>query len=103
MIYLKISNNKGFYRIDEQEESWKEIDQINRDDLLKLLQLASETDFEIEEYEDELLQNPAHNIIYNNIYRKFKEFLDNKTRFNDSAKAMYGAALIKYSSAEEEA
>ncbi|MDX8552605.1 hypothetical protein MK851_03080 [Tenacibaculum sp. 1B UA] len=96
MIYLKIDNNKGFYRTDETREEWIELDQINKDDLLKLLKLATTKEFSMEDYKDELLQNPAHNIIYRNIYGKFIELLDNKTRFQDSVNSMYKTAIDFY-------
>ena len=96
MKYLKIENNKGFYRIDTTKEEWSELDQINKDQLLTLLKFASTEEFEMDEYKDELLQNPAHNIIYKNIYEKFIDFLGNKTRFQDSVEAMYKTAIEKY-------
>lgn len=95
MTYLKIDNNKGYYRI-ETTGDWIEIDQIGKDDLLKLLNIATKQDFEMDEYKDKLLQNPAHNIIYKNIYRKFSELLGNKTRFQDSVNSMYKSAIDKY-------
>ena len=96
MKYLKIENNKGFYRLDITAENWIELDQINKDHLLTLLKFASVEGFEMDEYKNELLQNPAHNIIYRNLYGKFNDFLDNKTRFQDSVEAMYKAAIEKY-------
>lgn len=96
MTYLKIDNNKGFYRTDATSEDWIELDQISKDDLLKLLKVATTSDFEMDEYKDELLQNPAHNIIYRNIYGKFSELLTNKTRFQDSVNSMYKSAIDKY-------
>jgi hypothetical protein len=96
MTYLKIENNKGFYRLDASSEEWIELDQIGKDDLLILLELATTQEFEMDEYQDELLQNPAHNIIYRNIYGKFKELLSNKTRFQDSVNSMYKSAIDKY-------
>lgn len=96
MKYLKIENHKGFYRIDTTVENWTELDQINKDHLLTLLKFASTQAFEMDEYKDELLQNPAHNIIYRNIYGKFNDFLNNKTRFQDTVEAMYKAAIEKY-------
>jgi hypothetical protein len=96
MKYLKIENNKGFYRLEKTTETWLELDQINKDHLLSLLKFASTEDFEIDEYDDTLLQNPAHNIIYRNIHGKFKDFLSNKTRFLDSVEAMYKPAIEKY-------
>lgn len=101
MKYLKIENNKGFYRIDTTKEEWSELDQINKDQLLTLLKFASTEEFEMDEYKDELLQNPAHNIIYKNIYEKFIDFLGNKTRFQDSVEAMYKTAIEKYKVQEE--
>jgi hypothetical protein len=96
MKYLKIENNKGFYRIDTSQENWIELDQINKDQLLFLLKFASTVDFEMDEYKDELLQNPAHNIIYKNICGKFNDFLNNKTRFQDSVEVTYKQAIEKY-------
>ena len=101
MKYLTIENNKGFYRIDSTKEEWTELDQINKDQLLNLLKFASSEEFDMDEYKDELLQNPAHNIIYKNIYEKFKDFLSNKTRFQDSVEAMYKTAIEKYKVEEE--
>ena len=67
MKYLKIENNKGFYRLDTSNEDWIELDQINKDNLLSLLRFATKEDFEMDEFDDESMQNPAHNIIYKNI------------------------------------
>jgi hypothetical protein len=105
MTYLKIDNNKGYYRIEATSEEWVELDQISKDDLLKLLEKATTEEFGMDEYQDELLQNPAHNIIYKNIYGKFSELLSNKTRFQDSVNLMYKSAIDKYTielSEEEE-
>lgn len=101
MRYLKIENNKGFYRLDASKENWIDLDQINKDHLLALLKFASSEDFEMDEYKDELLQNPAHNIIYKNIYGKFNDFLGNKTRFQDSVEATYRGAIEKYKIQQE--
>lgn len=102
MIYLKIDNNKGYYRLDTTVDAWTDLEQINKEHLLILLKFASEEDFEMDEYKDELLQNPAHNIIYKNIHGKFNEFLSNKTRFQDSVEAMYKQAIDKYKVQESE-
>ncbi|MTI39200.1 hypothetical protein [Fulvivirga lutimaris] len=96
MTYLKIENNKGFYRLDGTKQEWLELDQIGKDDLIKLLSIATTQDFSMDEYKNELLMNPAHNIIYKNIYGKFSELLSNKTRFQDSVNSMYKTAIDKY-------
>lgn len=102
MKYLKIESNKGFYRTDKNQANWIELDQINKDHLLSLLKLASTDDFEMDEYKDECLQNPAHNIIYKNIFGKFKDLLNNKTRFLDSVEATYKQAIEKYKLQKQE-
>ncbi|MGQ8867677.1 hypothetical protein [Myroides sp. TSA_177.3] len=97
MKYLKIDNNKGYFRLVSDETSWIEIDKIDKDSLLSLLKLAGRSDeFKMDEYQDELLQNPAHNIIYKNIFLKFNDFIENKTRFKDSVESTYKPALEKY-------
>lgn len=97
MKYLKIENNKGHFRLNSSEDSWIELDQINKDNLLDLLKIAGSNDeFEMDEYDDSLLQNPAHNIIYKNLYMKFNDFVENKTRFRDSVESTYKNALEKY-------
>lgn len=96
MKYLKIENNKGFYRLDTNQDIWTELDQINKEHLLDLLKFVSAGEFEMDEYKDELLQNPAHNIIYKNIYGKFSDLLKNMTRFQDSAESTYKQAIEKY-------
>ena len=97
MTYLKIENNKGYYRLDGTKQEWIELDQIGKDDLMKLLSIATTQEFSMDEYKSELLMNPAHNIIYRNIYGKFTELLGNKTRFQDSVNSMYKTAIDKYS------
>ena len=95
MKYLKIERNKGYY-IDCNGLT-TEIDQINKDDLMYLLNKAIEDDtFEIDEYNEEDISNKAHQIIYKNIYEKFNNLLDNKTRFTDEAKQLYKNAFEKY-------
>lgn len=96
MKYLKIENNKGFYRLDTSQDVWTDIDRINKENLLNLLKFASTGEFEMDEFKDELLQNPAHNIIYKNLHGKFNDFLKSKTRFQDSAESTYKQAIEKY-------
>jgi hypothetical protein len=95
MKYLKIENNKVFYLNNNSESN--EIDKISKEDLMNLLNKAVESDFEMDEYKEENIANKAHQIIYKNIYEKFKNILDNKTRFKDESQRLYKDALDKYS------
>ena len=96
MKYLKIENNKGFYSLKKDEN--KEIDKINKDDLMFLLESAVADDgFEMDPYEDDKLGNKAHQIIYKHLYEKFNEFLQNRDRFKEKVSALYKEAFDKYS------
>lgn len=94
MKYLEIKNNKGYYWNDK---TMVEIDQINKDDLLKLLDKAGEEAFEIDKFDEKQLQNKAHQIIYKSIYSKLKEFLDDKQRFTREVDELYAKAIGEYS------
>ena len=98
MKYLKIENNKGFFIKNKSlSDMWTEIDQIVKDDLLKLLDYTSNEDFELEPYDESKLANKAHQIIYKHISEKFTSFLSNRDRFTDEADNLYKEAIRKIS------
>ena len=47
-------------------------------------------------YNDELIKNEAHKIIYRNIFNKFSELKKNKQSFKDQYSGLYEEALSKY-------
>lgn len=97
MKYLKINDNKAFYLKDKAKPNeWTEIDQIDKIDLMKLLDFASESDFEMDAYDENLIQHKAHQIIYKNLTEKLSIFLSNKNRFIDESESTYKIALEKY-------
>lgn len=97
MKYLKIEDNKAFFIKDKaQPDDWTEIDQIEKEHLLKLLDYAIEEDFEMENYDEAVLGHKAHQIIYKSIHEKLNIFLGNKDRFKDQTKNIYKEALEKY-------
>ena len=68
MTYLKIEDNRGFFLKDKNSpEDWTELDKIEKDDLMKLLDYATEEEFDMDEYNEETLGNKAHQIIYKNL------------------------------------
>lgn len=97
MKYLKIEDNKGFFIKDNNQPTiWTEIDQIEKNDLLNLLNWATNEEFVIDIYEEEKIGNKAHQIIYKHLAEKFTNFLANKDRFKDEAEGMYKEAFEKY-------
>ena len=97
MKYLKIEDNKGYFIKDKTSPAvWTEIDQIEKDDLLNLLDIATNEDFELDAFDETILGNKAHQIIYKHIAEKFTTFLSNKSRFKDEADNLFKTALEKY-------
>ena len=94
MKYLKIENNQGFYY---DGKKCQEIDKINKDDLLKLLNVAENNEFEMDPYDEKLLKNKAHQIIYENIFLKINQFLNEKYQFKTEVDNLYKEAVEKYS------
>jgi len=97
MKYLQINNNQAFFLKDKvQPNNWTEIDKIEKDDLMNLLDFATENDFEMDAYDEATLGNKAHQIIYKSIYEKLNTFLTNKDRFKDQTENIYKEELEKY-------
>lgn len=94
MKYLKIEDNKGFYW---DGKRYQEIDKINKDGLFVLLNAAEAEDFELDAYDENLLGNKAHQVIYENIHSKFEQFLNDKDQFKTEVDNSYKEAIGKYS------
>ena len=99
MTRLKIDNDKAYYSTVSKDNI--PIDQISKEDLLELLDLAiEEDDFYMDEYDGDKIQNQAHRIIYDNLYKKLLEVRNNRTQFKDEAENLYKEAFAKYSSGD---
>ena len=96
MIFLRINSGKGYFL--NSEGTMQEIHDIRKEDILRLLDYAtrSDVDFEMDEIKDGNILNEAHRIIYDGIYKKFRELLNNKNKFIDEAEALYKEAFQKY-------
>ena len=67
MRILKIDQNKGYFSLDGEE--WLELDKLTKESILALLDLIISGDAEMDEYSEEKLKQPAHGIIYRNLYQ----------------------------------
>lgn len=96
MKYLRIRNGKGYFLNSEGVET--EIDKIKRDDILHLLDLASDEtiNFEIDTMGCDKIKNEAHKIIYQSISSKMQDFLERRTQFIEESNLLYKDALEKY-------
>ena len=70
MKCLEIRDGKGFYI--SSDGTFKELDKIKKDDLLYLLDIATNSKeiFEMDDPNDFSIGNPAHDIIYRNFQKK---------------------------------
>lgn len=96
MKYLMIKRSKAYFINADNKE--KEIDTIGKDDIMFLLEQATnpDVDFEIDELDDSNVKNETHKIIYENISEKFRELLKNKNTFIDESMSLYKDAFAKY-------
>ena len=94
MKCLLIENGRGYYSLDGENKF--PLDQITKDDLLKMLDLIIDFDAEMDEYDENLVHHAAHKIIYRNLYSKLKDLSNNKTRFKDESASLYRSAIDRY-------
>jgi hypothetical protein len=99
MKHLKIENGKGQYSVDGT--TWKDLDMITKDELLRTMEFALNEEFEYDEYDKGKLPNPAQEIIYRNILTKIKELITKKERFKDESQQYYKDAISKYRTQKE--
>ena len=96
MKCLEIKNGKGYFL--QSSGDMRPVDEMKKEDLLYLLDLATSDDeeFEMDDAQQNRIENQAHKIIYNNLKDKFEELLVNKKRFLDESENLYKEALQKY-------
>lgn len=97
MNYLKIERSGRCIFMDSKGEK-KDIDQISKEDILYLLDKATEEghEFEMDDPTSNEIKNEAHKIIYENLYDKFQDLVKNKNKFIDESEALYRDAIQKY-------
>ena len=96
MKILKIENGGGHYRLTD-DSPWKPIDEIDKDDLIKLVDVFLKSDVKMDDIEKNDLSNQAQQIIYRSIFEKLSNLGENKNKFKDEADRTYLTAVEKYS------
>ena len=101
MNYLKIDKDNAYFKT--KDKDWTAIDQIGKEDLLDLLNIAiEEEDFAMDEYDETKLNNKAHRVIYENIYAKLSELIDERDSFRETSNSLFKDAFEKYELKEKE-
>lgn len=94
MKLLKIENHMGFYH--NESEQYTPIDKITKEDLLRLVNLTLQEDVEFDVYDDNLIKNQAHQIVYKNVFEKLRSLKDRKKEFVDESERLYLKEYEKY-------
>lgn len=96
MKILRIEKGGGQFRFAEKDD-WKPIDEIDKEQLLKLLDLFLSSDVEMDPLDDQNLSNRAQRIIYKSIYEKLNNLSEHKGKFKDESDRTYLDTINKYS------
>lgn len=94
MIYLKIENNVGkFYK----DGTYATIDKMANEDLWHLANaVMNDEDFQMDTYEETLLPNKAHQIIYKHVYDLLTSLQGRKEQYENECELMYKTAYDSY-------
>lgn len=98
MKILKIENGGGYFNISNTSD-WVAIDQIDKVNLMNLLNVFLESDVQLDDPNEQTISNQAQAIVYKSIYDKFKALEENKSKFKDESERTYLSAIKKYSEA----
>lgn len=96
MKYLKIDEGNAFFL--HNNSDYASINEITKEDLMYLINCAVDDrlDFEMDDFNEFEIHNPAHKIVYSNLYQKLMELASDKERFIEESKSMYFDAKVKY-------
>lgn len=98
MKLLKIENSCGHFRL--ESGGYSPVDKISKDDLLRLVNVTlSAEDVEFDAYDESVIQNHAHQVIYKSIERKLRTLHERKQEFFDESARLYLEDYEKYKAA----
>jgi hypothetical protein len=97
MKLLKIEDKAAHFYVDES--TFKPIDKIGKDDLLRLVELTLMADnVSFDPYDELTLPNQAHQVIYKNVLAKLEGLRERRSEFTDGAARLFLADYEKYKS-----
>lgn len=94
MKLLSITDSKGYFLGESGQQ--EPLDQIDKEDLLRLVELILTTDAEMDEFDPAQLQNQAHQIIYENLWSKLTDLAGRRTEFLDESKRLFLSEYERY-------
>lgn len=94
MKLLKISDNSGHYLL--PDGSYVPMDKLTKEDLLRLVNLVLAGSVEFDAYDEKLVKNQAHQIIYKSVYEKLKNISERREEFLDESARQYLKEYERY-------
>lgn len=98
MKILKIERGSGYFWASKSME-WRKIDEIDKNELLTILDLFLDDDVEMDIPDENNLHNEVHKIIYSHIFQKLNSLTERKSSFRDDSERLYFDEINKYSTA----
>jgi hypothetical protein len=97
MKLLEISENGGHYR--NEKGKYNPIDKIDKESLLRLVNWTlHENAASFDEYDEKMIKNQAHQLIYKSIAQKLGALRKRRTEFIDESARLFLAEYEKYRS-----
>ena len=94
MKYLRVDNRKGQFL---KDDNWVDITSLGKDDLLRMVRAALEDDqFEIDEYDEDALPNPAHKIIYKHVCQQLTDIHARRNEYQEARRNLFKDAYEQY-------
>jgi len=95
MKLLRISDSTGHFL--GSNNQFLSIDRITKDDLLRLANLTlDEDEVEFDEYDEQVLKNHAHRVIYKNVIQKLQDLRARRKEFADQAARLFHEDYERY-------
>lgn len=94
MKLLKIEDSQGHFL--SEDRTFIPVDRITKEDLLRLVDLALTEEVEFDDYDNEVIRNQAHQILYKSIFEKLRGLRDRKQAFTDESERLYLQEYQKY-------
>ena len=95
MKLLKIEGNQGHFR--DASGKHKPIDKITKEDLLQLVTWTlNEKEVEFDAYDENVVKNQAHQIVYKSVLQKLENLRGRKQEFIDESERSFLKEYEKY-------
>jgi hypothetical protein len=94
MKLLKIEDSQGLYYT--APDTYQSIDKITKEGLLELVNWTLEREVEFDEYNEVLLKNQAHQIVYKSIHDKLRDLRNRCQEFKDESEQLFSKEYDKY-------